>query len=230
MDDVRQENPPVETPPVVPPTVPPQPSELDTLKAQMAEVTARIAEKDATIDRLTQLVSAPPAPVPPPAPLADPYGFGDDFAQRYSIPVEAARAIAEAATNKTKADLRAEYQRQRADEQAARDLHEKFYKDNPDLAAHKAVVAAMADEIQKSSPQMTIAVACTEAAKRSRAYIKSVQDAVRSGPEPLPILPGGGGGGGQQPPAPEGQLSPEAELQAELVERRNTKAKAIGQA
>ena len=211
------------------PQVPPQPSELDTLKAQMAEVTARLSEKDATIDRLSQLVQAPPPPQVP-APLADPYGFGDDFAAKYSISVEAARAIAEATATHIKADLRREYQVQQQAERNSRDLHDRFYRENADLVEHKSVVAAMADEIQRESPNLTVAQACVESAKRARAYIKGVQDKVRGGPEPLPILPGGGGGGGgQQPPSPEGPLSPEAEIQADLKERQAQKAKAIGQ-
>ncbi len=212
-------------PDVQPDSTPPpvEPTELDLLKKQNEELVARVAEQTAAMERMTQIMAQPVAQPQPIVQPLDALAFGDDFATKYSIPVEAAQEIA----RRTLAAAREEYRREQSAMAQMKDVHDRFYKENTDLVEHKAVVAAFADELQKENPQVSLKEACKEAARRAREYIKKVQDGVQV-PAPLPVLPGGGSRDGQPPAQPDGPVTPEDELRAELKERQDQRAKAVG--
>ncbi|MFA5936684.1 MAG: hypothetical protein WC822_02285 [Candidatus Paceibacterota bacterium] len=166
-----------------------------------------------------------------PAPQAsrDPYEPALDFASTYNIPQEAAKALIKESVRVGMSLMQEQQMRDAARVSELRRIHDNFYSKNSDLAEHKAIVAAFADEVQKENPSVSMDEGFKEAAKRAREYVKSMQAKLSSTiPTPPDILPGGGaqdGAGQDGGNAP--SMTPDAELDADIKMRRDLKAKAF---
>lgn len=96
-----------------------------------------------------------------------------------------------------------------------------FYTKNPTLVGNEIIVTHFANEIGRTSPNLSLDRAMEEVAKRSLAYVGKLRD---SGKEPPAALGGGDGGSGRpSPDEPEPKpkkLTPEETLNEEIANRR----------
>ncbi len=118
-------------------------------------------------DLITQINSMMQQPVSPPVPSTPPQASGDDgykfddsildnvIDDPRSFANHIAKTIADSISQQAPMIVQTQLQQQMQAEQYAQQLHDTFYKANPNLVGQEAIVGAVANQLQQQYPTLT---------------------------------------------------------------------------